>query len=192
MTKYHSALTTVNFVRVVLAVRLTITKHRDRDALFSVLACKLAWLTALHRHFPTTRGRCGHTAGGHQLIYKSRRRAFENWEFRFLSCYMIQMWCTAAFSSIPHLLCSRWSPHAGRRCVWTPQGWCAGSELWPADRASGSQGSCLPSGPQTPTTQPTGHFHINTSHDKSNVLGFYLSLPHMNTFIKHFIIWRYM
>ena len=74
MTKHDSALTTVDLVRVVLAVRLTITKHRDRDALFTVLACKLTWLTPLHSHLPTTRGRRGHTAGGHELIYKSRGR----------------------------------------------------------------------------------------------------------------------
>lgn len=76
MSKYPSALTTVDLVRVVLAVRSAITKHRDRDTLFTVLARKLAWLTALHSHFATTRGRRGHTAGRHQLIYKSRR---EGW-----------------------------------------------------------------------------------------------------------------
>lgn len=76
MTKQSWALTTVDLVRVVLAVRSTITEHRDRDTLITELARKLAWLTALHSHFPTTRGRRGHTAGGHQLISKSRRKGF--------------------------------------------------------------------------------------------------------------------
>lgn len=74
MTKQSGALTTVDLIRVVLAIRSTITEHRDRDTLVALLARKLAWFTALHSLFPPTRGRRGHTAGGHQLISKSRRR----------------------------------------------------------------------------------------------------------------------
>lgn len=59
---------------MVLAVEPTITKHSNWDALLSVLACKLAWLTVLHRHVHTTRWRRGHTAGDHQLIYLKQEK----------------------------------------------------------------------------------------------------------------------
>lgn len=68
---------------MVFAVCSTVTKHRDRDTFFTVLAGKLAWLTALHRHFPTIRGRRRHTAGCHQLICKSRRKKLFHYDNYF-------------------------------------------------------------------------------------------------------------
>lgn len=72
--KIKAVRTTADLIRMILAVWSTITEQRHRDALVTVLAEKLTRFTALHCHFPTTRGRCCHTAGGHQLICKSRRR----------------------------------------------------------------------------------------------------------------------
>lgn len=67
-------LTTVDFIRVILAVRPTITKLGIWDTLFTLLACKQAWATALHRHFPASRGGHGQAARGHQLICKDVRK----------------------------------------------------------------------------------------------------------------------
>lgn len=67
---------TVYFIRVILAVWSTITKHRDGDTLLSSFAGEVTRLAVMHRHFPTTRGRCGKGAGSHQLICRSRGSCF--------------------------------------------------------------------------------------------------------------------
>lgn len=71
---FFSSPTTVYFIRVVLAVWLTVTKRRDGNTLFSSPAGEVARLAVMHRHLPTTRGRRGDNAGSHRLICTSRRR----------------------------------------------------------------------------------------------------------------------
>lgn len=151
-------LTAVGFICAVLAVCLTVTNHRRWDALVTVQTCKLARLTALHRHCTSSRGRWRHTAGGHQLIYGRSEGTWsvlvhnERPEYFFAPVIT----CVKTTHLVPldsYLLCNLGSQLANRRCVWTPPGWCAGSELWPAYQAIWSQGFSRPSAPQTPTSQ---------------------------------------
>lgn len=166
--EYPSPLTTVHLIWVVFAVRSTITTHRDRDTLLAVQTCKLAWLTARRRHLATTRGRCSHTAGGHQLIYKSKRQSWfmslvmwrhpqssvRTKEHTQINIWTLMMYFTCVFQCW-YLFYSQEFPHAGKRYVWTLQEGCERSGLGPADSASGSQVSCQPSALQTPATEGT-------------------------------------
>lgn len=137
------ALTTVDFIRMVLAVWSTITEHRNRNTLLTECTRKLSRSTALHRHFKTTGGRCGYT-GCHWKSYA--------WHDRIRQVTAKQNNKALCKRHILHLLCSPESPLSGRRSVWTPSERCEDIVLWPSGPASGSRESSQTSSPQKSIT----------------------------------------